>query len=137
MEHNNINNQSVSSTIACCVFFLFGLVFFSLIFMDSGFIFSGTFPIIIIFPVFFIAIFIPISAALRGNRQRQNYTHPSKIQQSQISVPIQKESRPQTSKPQNPPSKIEETRTYYCRYCGEKISKASYYCPQCGTRLKQ
>lgn len=137
MEHNNLNHQSASTTIACCVFLLFGIVFFSLIFMDTGFIFPRTFPIIMIFPVIFIVIFIPISAALRGNRQRQAYTHPSKIQQSQISMPIQKESKTQTNKPQYPPSKIEEIRAYYCRYCGEKISKSSYYCPQCGTRLKQ
>ena len=130
MENNNNNNQAASTTIICCVFLLFGMLFFSLIYIDCDFIFSGTFPIIIFLPIVFIGIFIPISAALRGNRQQQVFSYPSKVQQSQIAIPIKEE-----NKNQNQPSKVEEIREYYCRYCGEKISQDSSYCPQCGTRL--
>lgn len=130
MEHNNFNNQSASSIIACCVFLLFGMLFFSFVFMDLDFIFSGTFPMIIIFPIIFIGIFILISAAFRGNRQQHTFSHPSSTQKSQNNIPIQKE-----NKTRNQPTKVEEKRDYYCRYCGEKISKNSIYCPQCGTRI--
>ena len=132
MEHNNVNNQAASTTIASCVLLLFGIFFFSFIFMDLDFLFSGTFPIIIFFPIFFIGIFIPISAAVRRNRQQQAFSSLSKTQQSQKTIHIQKE-----NKSLNQSSKIEEIHDYYCRYCGEKISKDSNYCPQCGTRLKQ
>jgi len=131
MEQEKITNQSASIGMVSCIFLIVGMLVFSIFFFDLDFLFSGSFPNIVFFPIFFIGIFIAIITALGAKKQRQFFSPPAIIPRPKTPMKIQI-----TNNQQEEVSKAEKTRDIYCKYCGEKISQDSLYCPQCGTKLK-
>ncbi|MHA1670958.1 MAG: zinc ribbon domain-containing protein [Promethearchaeota archaeon] len=136
MSRNNPTGAIISILAGIIIFVVFGFVFF----IPS----IGFFPMISIFPSFFIIVFIVLIAVVSSNNRSQK-TNKTFKNENQVNIqkanPYRIDNKSQnnikTTQYQWADEEIElKPIIKFCQFCGTKIEKNAIFCHSCGSKIE-